>query len=480
VVARTAPLRRAAPWFAIIAARVELLLGVLCAACSASAPRTAPQSPAKPATGPSHDPDHARGELPIATTRQTELAGLRHDLDTMYAHRVAKLARYHLDEDQIFRNAETRLLAADSWAKYDSALYETLAEFHDGHLSYRPPRTAAPSRGYTSYRLGLRTVLAHDHLLVSEVDAGSDVAAAGVLPGDEVIAIDKRPIADVLVATGRSRSDARPQSALVQWAKMWTSVLIPKGDTPRVHPIEVEKRTGGTVHVDITPQLPAPGKHEVVSVAHAGDIAIVTIKSLEGGKARAVAIDDALAEARDAKGIVLDLRGNRGGVDKVGFRVVAGLAEGTAKLGEYRVLAAPETLARRPAWKGLVAEADGFSPVQQLTVPALPKRYPGKIAVVVDAGCFSTCEIVVAALRADVGAILIGDITGGSSGAPVSVTLPASKGSVQIPTWNLLAADGKPIEDDGVAPDLDAVATPDGLAANHDVPLDVAIAKVTP
>ncbi|HET9989546.1 MAG TPA: S41 family peptidase, partial [Kofleriaceae bacterium] len=438
------------PWFAITVARWL----VVCAACSASAPRTAPQwPPAKRATGPSHDPDHARGELPAATTRQTELAGLRHDLDTMYAHRLAKLARYHLDEDQIFRDAEKALLAADSWAKYDSALYETLAEFHDGHLGYRPPQTAAPARGYTSYRLGLRTVLAHDHLLISEVDAGSDVAAAGVLPGDEVTAIDKRPIADVLAAQSHSRADARPESALVQYAKTWTSVLIPKGDTPRVHPIDVAKRAGGTVHIDIKPQLPAPGKHEVVSVAHAGDIAIVTIKSLEGGKSRAAAIDTALAEARGAKGIVLDLRGNRGGIDKVGFRVVADLAEGTAKLGEYRVLAAPETLARRPQWKGLVAEADGFSPVQPLTVPALAKRYAGKIAVVVDAGCISTCEVVVAALRADLGAILIGDITGGSSGAPVSVTLPASKGSVQIPTWNLVAADGKPIEDDGVAPD---------------------------
>jgi carboxyl-terminal processing protease len=466
-----------APWFAITAARSLVLL---CAACSASAPRKTPTSPPKPVTGPSHDPDHARGELPSPETRRTELAGLRHDLDTMYAHRLAKIARYHLDEDQIFRNAETAVVAADTWAKYDAALYETLAQFHDGHLSYHPPHTAAPSRGYTSYRLGLRTVLAKDHLLISEVDAGSDVAAAGVLPGDEVTTIDKRPVADVLASMAHSRSDARPESARVSYAKMWTSVLIPKGDTPRVHPIDVAKRTGGDVHVDIKPQLPAPGKHQQVTVAHVGDVAVVTIKSLEGGKSRAHAIDDALAEARDAKGIVLDLRGNRRGVDKVAFRVVAGLAEGTAKLGEFRVLAAPETLARRPEWKHLVAEADGFSAVQQLTVPALPKRYAGKIAVLVDAGCVSWCETVVAALRADLGAVLIGDTTAGSSGAPVEVALPASKGSVQIPTWNLVAADGKPIEDDGVVPDLDAVATPDALAANHDVPLDTAIAKVTP
>ena len=465
------------PWFAITAARSLLLL---CAACSASAPRTTAISPAKPVTGPSHDPDHARGELPDAASRKAELVGLRHDLDTIYAHRLAKIARYHLDEDQIFRNAETALLAATTWLRYDAVLYDTLAQFHDAHLSYHPPHTAAPSRGYTGYQLGLKTVLAHDHLLVSEVDAGSDVAAAGVLPGDEVIVIDKRPIADVLASQSHSRSDARPESALVSFSKTWTSVLYPKGDTPRVHPIDVAKRTGGTIHIDIKPQLQDHTKHEQVTVAHVGDIAVVTIKSLEGGKARAHAIDDSLAEARDAKGIVLDLRGNRGGVDKVGFRVVAGLAEGTAKLGEYRVKVAPETLASRKQWKDLVGDADGFSASQQVTVPALAKRYPGKIAVVVDAGCVSTCEVVVAALRADLGAVLIGDTSAGSSGAPIEVPLGASKGAAQIPTWNLLSAEGKPIEDDGVAADLDAVATPDALAANHDVPLDTAIAKVTP
>jgi len=475
VAARTA-LRRAVPWFAITVARSAVL--VLCAACSTSAQH--PGSPAKRASGPSHDPDQVRGELPDPASRKAELALLHHDVDAMYAHRLAKIARYHLDEDQIFRVAERRLLAADSWMKYDAALYETLAQFHDAHLSYHPPHTAAPSRGYTSYRLGLRTVLAHDHLLVSEVDAGSDVAAAGVLPGDEVTAIDGRPVADVLASQSHSRSDARPESALVSYAKMWTSVLIPKGDAPRVHPIDVAKRLGGTVHVEIKPQLPSGAKTEQVAVARVGDIAIVTIRSMEGGKARAAAIDDALGEARDAKGIVLDLRGNRGGVDKVGFRVVAGLAEGKANLGQYRVLVAPETLALRKQWKDLVAETDGFSAAQPVTVQALAKRYPGKVAVVVDAGCVSTCEVVVAALRADLGAVLIGDTTAGSSGAPIEVPLGASKGAAQIPTWNLLSAEGKPIEDDGVAADLDAVATPDALAANHDVPLDTAIAKVTP
>jgi carboxyl-terminal processing protease len=359
-------------------------------------------------------------------------------------------------------------------------LYNMLAKFRDAHLGYRPPQTAAPKVGYTSFRLGLRTVLANDHLLIAEVIAGSDVATAGVLPGDEVTAIDGTSVVDVFKREVKLRADARPESALAAYTNTWTSVLVPKGDPPRKRSIDVTRRSGGSVTVQITPALPTTPKKEVVTIDHVGDVAVVTIRSLEGGKANAAAIDKALAEARNGKGIVVDLRGNRGGVDKVGYRVVADLAPGKAVVARYRVLVSPETLARRPMWKDLKAEADGFSAEQLLTVDGLQQSFAGKLAVVVDAGCISTCEVVSSALHTDVGATLIGEITGGSSGAPLSVTLPSSRGSIQIPSWNLTTVDGKTIEDDGVAPDAVVVPTADALAQNQDAPLEAAIAKVRP
>ena len=404
---------------------------------------------------------------------------MRHDLDAMYAHRLAKLARYQLDEDKIFADAETRLLAATSWASYDAALYSALAKFHDGHLSYRPPQTAAPKVGYASFRLGLHTVLANDRLLIAEVEPGSDVASAGVLAGDEVTAIDGVTVTEIFAKEAATRSDARAESALAAFAKTWTSVLYPKGDPPRVRKIVVAKRAGGDVTVTITPKPADKVKHEAVSIAHQGDVAIVTIRVLEGGK-RGDAIDKALAEARGAKGIVVDLRGDRGGVDKVGYRVVAGLAPGKAVVARYRVLVAPETLARRPQWKDLVAEADGFSAEQLTTIDGLSAPYAGKIAIVVDAGCISTCEVVASAVHADSHATLVGEVTGGSSGAPVSVTLPASRGAIQIPTWNLLTVEGKAIEDDGLTPDVVSVPTAEALADHRDAPLEAAIAAVKP
>jgi carboxyl-terminal processing protease len=437
-----------------------------------------PPSPHKRVAGSSHDPDHARGELPSAPTRKAELAALRTSLDAMYAHRKAKLARYAIDEDALFAETETRLLAATTWAAYDDAFYDALAKFHDGHLVYHPPQTMRPAAGYVSYRLGLRTVMGKDRLLVAEVEPGSDAATAGVAPGDEVIEIDGKPIKDVFALVIDGRASSRPESSLASYAKTWTAVLVPKGDKPRARSIRVKRYVGGELAVAITPRPAEKSRREAVSVTGDGDVAVVTIRSLESSEKRPALIDAALAKARASKAMVIDLRGNRGGdIDKVGPRVIAGVAEGVALLGRYRVLVAPDTIARRAKWKDLegTGDADGFSPPQELAVKALDHKFPGRVAVVIDAGCVSTCEVVASALRGDVGAKLVGDITGGSSGAPVTVSLPTTRATVSIPTWNLVTVDGAVIEDDGVTPDLAVYATPDALAAGTDLPLQQAI-----
>jgi C-terminal processing protease CtpA/Prc len=456
-----------------------------CATPQAVPPATvpAPVAAAHPDRAPDHDPDHARGALPSAESRQIELALIRTSLDTMFAHRLDKLRRHALDESALFAELEKRLLAATSWARYDAAIYDALAKFHDGHLTYHPPSTAAPARGYDSYRLGLATTLAGDRLLIASVDAGSDLATAGVTAGDELVAIDGTPVTAVLERAVTGRVWSRPESARNDYVRTWTTVLYPKGDPPRHRKLTVKARADGAVReIDIVPRPVATHAERVTSV-RAGGVAIVTITSLSGGRDRAVAIDAALAEASTAQGLVLDLRGDRGGVDAVGYRVVGDLVEDPAGLGTFRVLVAPETIARRPRWKHLAgkAGADGFSPPEAITVKGRPAGggFHGPVAVVIDAGCASTCEVVSAALRADLHAVLVGETTAGSSGAPVEVTLPASRGVIAIPTWDMLGADGRAIESDGVVPDVAAVATPDALAAGEDIPLRIAIDRVT-
>jgi C-terminal processing protease CtpA/Prc len=458
----------------------RLLPVIVVSACAAApSPRAIAPAPVV-APGPYHDPDHARGELPNAASREGELAVLRKSLDTMYAHRLEKLGRYHLDEDALFADADRALLAATTWAQYDAAIYDALARFHDGHLTYHPPATAAPKRGYTAYSLGLSTVRAGMRLLIAHV-TGDAFTKAGVSPGDEVVAIDGKPVADLLAEAGQSRAVSRPESAMTTYARTWTTVLYAKDSPPRERTIRVATQRG-QIDVAVVPEQLERTHRDPATVTMTGDVAVVTIASLEGGTKRAEQIDKVLETARAAKAIAIDLRGNRGGIDFVGHRLLADLAEGTASLGSYRVLVAPETIARRPMWKALAGtdDAQGFSPPQPVTVKALDHGFKGKVAVIVDAACASTCEVVTAALRADLHAVVVGETTGGSSGGPVSIELPSSHADVGIPTWVLTSAEGKPIEDVGVVPDLAIDATPDALRTGIDLPLKTAIDKIRP
>ena len=446
----------------------------------ASSPATAPVPAAAP--GPYHDPDRKRGELPTADRRETELAALHADLTAVYAHRLEKEQRYSLDEPALFAATERRLLAATSWAGYDSAIYDLLAQFHDDHLTYHPPSTAAPSAGWVSFRLGLATVLAGDHLLISSVEPSGALAAAGVAPGDEVVAIDGIAVSAVLAREVKRRVWSRPESARTSWARTWTSLLYGKGEAPRVRTLAIAARVSGAVRdVAITPVEAVHAKRDAVVGTVTGDVAMLAFRLLEGRNAEKE-IDVALATARTMHRLVIDFRGVRGGVDRVGYRVVAGLAEGTAAMGKARVLLAPETRAARPKWHDLAAEADGFSAPIALDVQAQPpgQGFHGKVAVIVDAGCASTCEVVTAALRANLHAVVVGETTAGSSGAPIELALPVTGGNIAVPTWNLIAADGHPIEGDGVVPDLVVVPTADALAAGRDAPLDAAIARTAP
>ncbi len=143
------------------------------------------------------------------------------------------------------------------------------------------------------------------------------------------------------------------------------------------------------------------------------------------------------------------------------------------------MLLGDRTRAARPAWRDLPAEPDGFSAPIPLTVAGQPtgQGFHGRLAVVTDATCASTCEVVAAALRSDLHAVIVGEITAGNSGAPIELALLGG-GDIAIPTWNLTSPDGHAIEDDGVAPDVVMTPTADALAAGHDAALDRAHACV--
>ena len=192
--------------------------------------------------------------------------------------------------------------------------------------------------------------------------------------------------------------------------------------------------------------------------------------------------------------MVLDLRGNGGGVDTYGALLVSQFVSKPFRYFDHIKLASI-----RPSFA--TWNASTFANLQNGTTPApgggflvLPRLHPGvaeqkpaatpflgRVFVLIDGGTFSTAADVCAQLRSLTKATFIGEETGGgyegnTSGLNAEIVLPNSGLKLRIQMygyWNAVPA-GKPGR--GTLPDVAVVRTVTDVLAGVDPPLDRAIA----
>jgi hypothetical protein len=155
------------------------------------------------------------------------------------------------------------------------------------------------------------------------------------------------------------------------------------------------------------------------------------------------ALDKALAELLDRKGIVLDLRANGGGAEMAGMAIAARFAD-------------------RPRLYALRRRRDGpahgdFGPARESWLrPAGEKPFSGPVVVLIGPHCISSGEGFVQMLRVLPNVTTVGRATRGASGNPVFVDLPNGV-SVAFSRWVNFLPDGTPTEGRGIPPDVEVV-----------------------
>jgi hypothetical protein len=124
-----------------------------------------------------------------------------------------------------------------------------------------------------------------------------------------------------------------------------------------------------------------------------------------------------------------------------------------------------QTLARHPDAKGWILDLRGNGGGgydDKLT--DLLKALPRPVAVLLDAGCISAGETLARDLARNAGARLLGARTAGSSSSKRQWTFPSGIASVTFSTRSRWRTDGQPIEFNGIAPDVELEAVPEEVA----------------
>jgi len=170
-------------------------------------------------------------------------------------------------------------------------------------------------------------------------------------------------------------------------------------------------------------------------------------------------VDRALEALPAARRLIIDLRGNHGGVSPLAAAVAGRFADRTRTFGYLRLRNGP-------------GHGD-FTDFEAETVTPTGHQFAGPVFVLTDRQVMSSAEQFVLAMRTRPNTIVVGDTTAGASGGPVVREL-ANGWTYRLSEWIEYTADRRIYEDIGLAPDI--VVAPTTGSTQKDVVLERALA----
>ena len=361
--------------------------------------------------------------------------------------------------DSSYRAYLETVLASDDRATFSRASMRFLATFKNAHTFFFDTVLAKEGGRLPFYARPL---------------AGRWVVTASstaeLRPGDVLGTIDGRPFEDFF-------RELRPfiSASTEQWAPRALFVRLP-GMAPYTHLLPerflLGLADGRRVAVDrrSLPDL-AIGATEGRWL-DPGKVAYVRVPSFLGPDFEKRAIE-LVREYKDAAALIVDVRGNGGGSTPSDLT--------TALMNRPHRWWTESTPASLPFFR--LRAAEGQWQYQPFGHPELLWRssyaqaaldaYRGRLALLVDGGCLSSCEDLVMPFKDNGRAIVVGETTGGSSGQPYVLDLGDGMMAL-VGAKRETFPDGTRFEGVGIRPDLEMAPTVDDIRAGRDVVLEAA------
>jgi peptidase S41-like protein len=417
--------------------------------------------------------------------------------------------------DKQFLTARSKVDRPMPTLAFISVVSEALTIVRDGHmrLEYDDGTVAALA---TARLLPLRVASEAARIIVVYNDTARDET---VRPGMELLSINGRPIAEVtalilstlsgdgFIETGKAWRMARGFAEnywlfVDQSPTFAVTARLPGGPTVTatldgVTTAERMKSVNATNAVMAANIAKLAGPREAVSLEfpRGDEVGILRVRTFNGETfPSSVGGAFSTLRARATQAVILDLRGNGGGVDEYGALLVSYFVATPFRYFDH--IAITTIRPSFATWKASTFEdlktgtrpapGGGFLVLPQLH-PGVAEQKPaatpfaGRLVVLIDGGTFSTAADVCAQLRSRTKATFVGEETGGgfegnTSGLNAQIVLPNSRLKLKIQMygyWNAVSG-GQPGR--GTLPDVTVVRTVHDVLAGIDPPMDRAIA----
>lgn len=353
------------------------------------------------------------------------------------------------DWPKVLKSAKQSMAKAKDEQGAYSSIQEALRAFGHSHMSFYPPwRTLGlqSSGRHGGLDMDFDVHLIENKIVVGKVRVGGASERGGLKSGMKLLSIDGTSSEEIL-------SKAAPLYEVYRlidqcpWGKL--NLLVEGRSRPRRRGMELSIQ----LKIDDGPKSRfghVSFPRRVVIERRKDEILYASFNAFTFDQVREV--KEGIQKNRDSRGVILDLRGNQGGVGALGPAIALEFSKKAYSFGSM---------------KG--REID-------LRFPVFPQPsvHPGPVVILVDGRSLSTSEIMARGMQLEGEAVVIGEKTPGM--ALPSLILRLKDGSrFQYPIADFKDEAGSRLEGQGVTPDYEVSNTMDDINDQRDAILTKAV-----
>jgi carboxyl-terminal processing protease len=319
-------------------------------------------------------------------------------------------------------------------------------------------------RSFATGTLGMDVRLLDNEVVVTQVTDGYPADQAGLRPGFVITSIDGRAVADITARALPIPPDNEPNRRVNQMQTIFGLLYGETGEKVIVEYLDGRDRPGRAVLAFAPRRTVAcgeflPGRPPACSE--------VEVRRLAGGagylrfsaflpEVLGEVVVQAIRDMDDAPALVIDLRGNPGGLAPV-RRAIGSALEGSAVLFE---------------------RCEGRGGVDKVYLDPVADAYQGRVVIVVDELSRSASEYFAGSLQSLGRASIVGSPTPGSCLVAAVVPLPHD-GVLLYPRCQAQTPEGRVLERNGVIPDVPVALDRQELLDGIDAQLEAAIEQAS-
>lgn len=355
-----------------------------------------------------------------------------------------------INVDERFAKAEERINQVDTLDQVYGVIAQALLDFDDSHLFFSPPETNYD----VEYGVKMKTIGAKT--FVTAVKPKSDADKKGLKIGDEILVFESfKPTRKDLWKMQYYYNVLSPKT------KLRFKVLRPNS----AEPVDIEFESKVTEKkrfintwdsIDVNEEIRRSEDYYNRKTNYFATVGGTVVWKMRTFSFDPLQVDQVMNEATKASSLIIDLRGNGGGLVKNLEAIAAYFFDKDIKIAD------------RSGREGKKKENQPM-----MAEKKSKKTFGGKVVILIDSQSASASEVLSRFMQLEKRAVILGDVSAGAvmqaigKGGVIGANNLVFYG-VSITNADVIMADGKSIEHVGVTPDEIVLPTAEDLANRRD------------